>query len=274
MTTDPVIDRVNRSIVIVLRDGTGGESWRVGTGVLVRLGGREFVFTAAHNVWDGQQTVPVAIATPIGNLNRSLTLKPERMRTLLPEGRDWEGSVEPDVAVIEPTDSAVLSPRREPFDEETIGFLKTDGPSERLLLSGFPFDRIIDHGLHYVVGVGPARPIDPKPYTFDVPSLPRTRASHEPTEGRGLHVFVPKMGKDWLGRVPFPGVSGMSGGPLCRRSGGGVLVGLARSREDHGEGTSEWCEPVVEAIRLLVRHDDPAVALAARRILDRVPTPP
>jgi hypothetical protein len=80
---------------------------------------------------------------------------------------------------------------------------------------------------------------------------------------------VPRMGRNELGRAPFPALLGMSGGPLCRRENGGILVGLARSRNDEGDATDEWCEPVIEAIRLLIRHDDPDVAAAARRILGR-----
>jgi hypothetical protein len=59
----------------------------------------------------------------------------------------------------------------------------------------------------------------------------------------------------------------MSGGPLAVGTDLASLrlVGLAaryrRSRED------EWCEPVVEAVRLLVDHEKASVRDAARRLV-------
>jgi len=72
--------------------------------------------------------------------------------------------------------------------------------------------------------------------------------------------------------VPHP--PGISGGPLAIGADLGSLrlVGLPTryraSRED------EWCEPVLEAVRLLVDHDDASVSAEARRLVrELVPSP-
>ena len=71
---------------------------------------------------------------------------------------------------------------------------------------------------------------------------------------------------------PLISTEGMSGGHLVRfpQQKKPVLVGLARSRVelDHHDGSyTEWCEPAIEAVRLLLKHPNPDVAAAATRIV-------
>jgi hypothetical protein len=96
------------------------------------------------------------------------------------------------------------------------------------------------------------------------------RAANEPAAVRGHHVFLSKNSTERDGSKFETFASfGMSGGPLLLPGDAPLLIGLVRSREPFEDGYDQWCEPVVEAIRLLTEHGNAAVADAARRIIAR-----
>jgi hypothetical protein len=268
------MDRVARSVVFILREGDDESPVYIGTGVFVRIGGREFILTAGHNVWNHnlRRRYDLSVGNPPYDV--SIGQKPgdgSARRAYVPKHLDEHGHPDPDVAVIEPSETAILQPDREPFDEDSIGFFGPDEPSEQLILSGFPSDHVVPHERIDLGKLGGRRPLDLHLATMSVHSMPGIRWAEEPEGGRGVHVFLSPEATDNLegGTAVTPEPFGMSGGPLVRQQGGGVLVGLARSRTDFENGTDEWCEPVVEAIRLLTHHEALAVAEAALRIVLR-----
>jgi hypothetical protein len=106
--------------------------------------------------------------------------------------------------------------------------------------------------------------------TTVVHSMSGTRAAFEPGPGRGTHIFFSKEMTERDGSTfETFATRGLSGGPLVVPGAGPVLVALVRSREPFEDGYDQWCEPVVEAVRLLIEHDNASVADAARRIVAR-----
>ncbi|MGH7298258.1 MAG: hypothetical protein ACRELB_25185 [Polyangiaceae bacterium] len=258
----PIADRIRLALVTVLMDE---DTLSIGSGVLVALGGVEFVLTAGHNPWnkgEGRRNkLSVAQAMP----PFAFILKPGdgsvadvRMGPIGPKG-----DPEPDVAVLELGADAKMRPARRPFEEAEIGFFANESPARRLLLAGIPSDEVVPQ---------PAAkrrltklpPFDGKAIVYDVPTNPGYRAREEPLGGRGVHVLIEFAGTS----VKSP--RGLSGGPLVVPAGDGLLVGLARSKEDVDAGVfDEWCEPVVEAVKLLLYHPNVMVASAAQRIVAR-----
>jgi hypothetical protein len=280
---DRFFDRNKRAIVgLIFEDEIAGSLY-VATGVAVRLGGRIFILTAAHNVWSGGRLNKLAMGMPT-----------EQIATLIYPGNGSAGRVhvpragsgsdpEPDVAVIEPTAKTVLPP--EPFGEDDIGFFDTTQVSEisdeqvagcELVVTGFPSRMAV---------LTPASELKRPGATlgalnvgmmsmrgWSIPSLAgdRLKFTKEPADGRGVHVYMSIKIEDQEGNTA-EAVSpvGMSGGPLVVPKGNGVLVGLMRGKMDFHEGWDMWCEPAAEAVRLLVDHEDGEVATSARRVVAR-----
>jgi hypothetical protein len=184
---------------------------------------------------------------------------------------------------VELSEKAVLRPDREPYDRDFIGFFGPDEPSEKLIISGYPDEKVIEHERIDLGHLGGRRPLHLFLATMEVHSMPGIRWEEEPPTGRGVHVFLSPQSTQHLfvrqsteevegGTAATPEPFGMSGGPLARHN-GRILVGLARGCADYLNGLDQWCEPVVEAVRLLCHHEDPAVSLAARDIIKRCRPP-
>lgn len=278
---DRYFERNRRALVgLVIQDDEDGITY-LATGVAVRLGGKPFILTAAHNVWSSGRFSAIAMGAP-----------PERVVTLIRPGNGSAGRVyippttgradpEPDVAVVEPTERTLLPP--EPFDADDIGFFDTTLTSEisethvagyELVVAGFPTKMA-----SLAAPPGPNHPsmgsLSVGINSMRVWSIPanagdRLEFSKEPTEGRGVHVYMSIdiiTDEGTAGRTVDP--KGMSGGPLVVPERNGILVGLMRGKMDFHEGWDMWCEPAAEAVRLLVGHDDEGVAQAARRVVKR-----
>jgi hypothetical protein len=128
---------------------------------------------------------------------------------------------------------------------------------------------------------GPIAPGDPTHGFLESPAIssrfatiPRGYRAHfpaEPTEGRGIHIHFTRTIEDADGaREVVRMTSGFSGGPIV--SPDCYLVGLVRgSIELQGkwDGWDQWCEPAVEAVRLLLVHEDVAVRASAERVVTR-----
>lgn len=93
------------------------------------------------------------------------------------------------------------------------------------------------------------------------------------TNGLSLRVAISYLTtkvEDQRGNIlQFPSPEGLSGGPVVAPEGDGILVGLVRSAMPFLNGWAQWCEPAAEAVRLLVDHEDSAVAAAARHVCER-----
>jgi hypothetical protein len=193
------------------------------------------------------------------------------VRIFIPSTFDEDGYPDPDVAVVEPGEKALMLPDCRPYDEDSIGFFGSDQPSERLLLAGIPEEMTFEHErIDRGPGRGGLRRLDLYLSGMEVHTMPRIRWPQEPPAGRGVHVFISPQAEDRKrGGVSLtPAPEGTSGGPLARHD-GRLLVGLARACEDFEDGLDQWYEPVVEAVRLLLHHQDRRVAAAARRIVRR-----
>lgn len=277
---DGYFERNRRALVgMVIAEEPG--STYLASGVAVRLGGKPFILTAAHNVWSDRRFLATAMGAPT-----------ERIATLIRPGNGSTGRVyipptigradpEPDVAVVEPTKRTILPP--EPFDADDIGFFDTTLTSEisethlagyELVVAGFPTGMASFQPSptseqptmgSLSVGINSMR-------VWSIPASAGDRLtfSKEPREGRGVHVYI---SVDVVTEDGLPGQTvdpkGMSGGPLVVPEGKGILVGLMRGKMDFHQGWDMWCEPAAEAVRLLVDHDDNAVAEEARRVVQR-----
>lgn len=273
MNLDEIRQRLDRSLAEV-HFGTVGpsgfERYDAGSGVLIRLAGQEFVLTAAHNVFNKDARAPesaITVRVPPRILGIAARLGDGSV------ARAWHapalpnGDVEPDVAVLE-LGQAVLRSDREPFEEEEIAYLPPDAPSRSVLLAGFPLALQKKDINRKLEGFGRVLQLDGTPAIITASTIAGRRGVNEPANGRGVHVLLSIRDANGSPRnVPHP--LAMSGGPLVVPEGRGLLVGLARARDDHEDGHDEWCEPAVEAIRLLVDHPNDGVAAAARRVLDR-----
>jgi hypothetical protein len=265
-----VAARIDRSLVALIIPGDGESLFFVGSGTLVRLGGVELVFTAAHNLVDDEANAlypgeRVTVHAPPRHLFLPLTVgggAQSIARIHVPGRPDDEGDIWPDVAVLELTRDAILRSEREPFEEDGLGSFPSTLHSDDAWVAGFPIASVDAKNPQFAF----------TPQLVRVVTIPGARHSKEPPEGRGVHVLLggPAFSHSLQQDVEVPHPRGMSGGPLAV----GVdlaslrLVGLAtryhRSRED------EWCEPVVEAVRLLIDHENEAVRHAARRLVARL----
>jgi hypothetical protein len=262
-----VAARIDRSLVALIMPGDGESLFFVGSGTLVRLGGMELVFTAAHNVVDDQtKTLYAREKLTVHAPPRHLLLPiivgggtPSVARVYVPRLPDNQGDIWPDVAVLELTPEAVLRSEREPFEEDALGFLAATVASDDAWVAGFPIATVDARNPEYAF----------TPQLVRVVTIPGARHSKEPVDGRGVHVLLggPAFSHTSRQDVEVPHPRGMSGGPLAVGTDLASLrlVGLATryrpSRED------EWCEPILEAVRLLVDHDKVSVRDAARRLL-------
>jgi len=228
--------------------------YEAATGFLVQLGGRDFVFTAKHNV-EGETPASTGVQIP-----RELTI-PVRVGQGVSRFILAEGDV--DVAVIE------LDPRERvlwqsalPFGVEDFGGLMQPRDGAVLCLCGFPVaERQARRGVPGMDMMFQFRAIMQL-----VDEIPGRRSTHEPPEGRGIHVRYGGTGYDYslkAWREVSPPL-GFSGGPLLAlRDDSAHVLALARSIENG----AEWCEPAVECARLLLRHVSPEVAADAAAIV-------
>lgn len=215
-----------------------------GTGVLVRLGGRDFVFTVGHLGESAGKYKPSELTVVFPRDQIIVGRRPGDSIK-----RVW-GSKHPDVAVIElDADDARLWAHMRPLTQEAMLDWREVGDSERVVILGLPFelasqDRSSAGGMMAVTHI-----------VRDV------RSPSEPAEGHGFHLSYELLdGPDF--RAPRRiNPAGMSGGPIIALDRGEPkLLGLQRST--HADKYL-WCEPIGCAIELLLEHDDPAVQRAA-----------
>jgi len=268
---EPTCERVRKALVSILIEEEP-EQLENGSGVLVCLAGAEFVLTAGHNVWHPTRDEPMKIAA--GQLPRHVVAftKPgdgSVLRVRVPRGRA-NAAPEPDVAVIELSDRALRHADRQAFAEDEIGSREVDSPPSQLVVGGFPSQLAAVDATPVFKEVTRKPKVDLFATTTVVHSMSGTRAAFEPAPGRGTHIFFSKEMTERDGSTfETFATRGLSGGPLVVPGAGPVLVALVRSREPFEDGYDQWCEPVVEAVRLLIEHDNASVADAARRIVAR-----
>lgn len=272
MMLDEICERVRRATVSILIEVPERKPpVAYGSGALIALGGVEFVLTAGHNLWNEKLGRREEIA--IGQFPRGVAghLNP------------GDGSVhsawyvqplpgcvpDPDVAVVEITNKTILRSDREPFQESEISLMGPDAPSRQLVLGGFPDDLVDDDQEDLDLGeMGKRTPIDFSLSIMLAPSQPEALLPTRHRKGRGVHVLL-SLGDLNTGRT-LPETFGMSGGPLVAPDQQGILVGLATSRFAlKTGGYDQWCEPALEAIKILTQHDSATVAEAALRIVRR-----
>jgi hypothetical protein len=261
----------------------GGGRVDLGSGVLVRLGGREFILTVGHNVWStsNKALATIAVGRPPDGL--VTIIRPgdgSAGRVHLPIGTPTHENPEPDVAVVELTEKTLLPHDREPFTENEIAFFDANRVTRsgdhvygsELVVTGFPTQFVeVNPGLVLGPKTGTRNEIAAGLISMRVSTISRPMRpdpfKREPPEGRGLHVHISTRLEDEAGvviRLKHP--EGCSGGPVVSPDGPGVLVGLMRGVIGLEDAWDMWCEPAADAVRLLVEHDDIAVASAARRV--------
>jgi hypothetical protein len=227
------------------------------TGFLVNLGGRAFVFTAKHNL-ENETPRTMGVAFP-----RLLTIG-----VRIGEGvrRIFRTETDVDAAVLEldPGHGALWKSAK-PFERREFGTLEEPRSTSALCLCGFPAAETKPQTGFPVPGPQYAHLAT----MLLVDEVPGRRSSFEPSEGRGIHVRYGGRAYDHTLKIwrEVAAPKGISGGPLVAINSEGVRVlGVARSIEDG----AEWCEPAIECARLLVQHEDPAVAAEALALV----TPP
>jgi hypothetical protein len=274
----------------VIESDVDEQPFFLASGVVVLLGGRHFILTAAHNVWSDirGRRAEIAVGRP-----------PDGIIALIRPGNGSAGAIyhpapasphrypEPDVAVVEPTEKAILPRPLEPFGEEEIAFFDTNKTvavpgtevvaGRELVVSGFPVC-FASYGPGLNIdgrNLGTRGDLGAQQVSMRVCTIPAGARKHhpfpkEPPAGRGIHVHLSRVLEDADGkRDTLASPDGFSGGPLVAPAGNGLLVGLVRGAINHGDSWDEWCEPAAEAVRLLVDHPDPEVAAAARRVWER-----
>ncbi len=277
--------RNDKAVVAVFIEGDGEQPCYLGSGVVVQLGGREFILTAAHNVWNKKHDRLAQIAVGMGTSLVSALIKPgngSAGRVFCPPAKCGQDP-EPDVAVIEPTVKTVLLPGRKPYGEDEITFFYPGSLSHEtateiagceLVATGLPVS-FLEHepGLELGGGRGTRLSLSLTMSSMSIYSIPSRvdcpRFPMEPKEGRGFHVYFGRTMEGPDGAMAAWHPDGMSGGPVVVPEGDGLLVGLVRGRMQYREGWDEWCEPAAEAVRLLVDHENADVAAAAMRVVER-----
>ena len=219
-----------------------------GTGVLVRLGGRDFVFTVGHLGDSAGKYEPSELTVVFPRDQIIVSRRPGDSIK-----RVW-GSKHPDVAVIEldPSDASLWTHMR-PVTTEAMLDWREVSDDERVFLLGIPFELSSSDGASAGGMIVVTRIIR------DV------RSPSEPSEGHGFHLSYEFLaGPDFRSpRRIDP--HGMSGGPIFALDRGEPkLLGLQRST--HADKYL-WCEPIGCALELLGEHDDPAVIRAVREAL-------
>ena len=267
---DDIAERIDASIVHMFMPGDSEQPFYVGTGTLLRVGGFELVATAAHNLVDDSTKSfcdlnAITICRLPSNLVLPLTIgkgaTPSIARRHVPGPPNADGDIWPDVAVLELTKDAILRTARQPFEEDELSTF--DSIEQRVAwIGGFP--------VACAEGEMPAYGFTPR--LVLVVTIPGARHSQEPPGGRGIHVRYGGTGYNHTRQLdePIPRPHGISGGPLA--VGGNLgrvhLVGLAARYNERAE--DEWCEPVVEAVRLLVDHENVEIREGARCVLARL----
>jgi hypothetical protein len=270
--------RLDKAIVNVMSADLATDKFErleIGTGVLVRLGGQELLFTAAHNVMaDGKPVLEKWITvTGIHNLPNGLqvVMRPGGGTTRVSLGGipGASGLVEPDVAVLDLGPNALLRSDRLPFTAEEIGFIPPDTVA-LAVVAGFPAASAKAIPTSPVIReAGPLQDITGEWLVAPVMLTTGKRHANEPPAGRGLHLPWGGFGLDAKGkRKPFPHPEGLSGGPVLTLDANGMrLVGLVRCRDED----DLWCEPALAAVHAVAAHPNPAIASAACDLLARFP---
>jgi hypothetical protein len=234
----------------------------IGSGVLARIGGVDFVLTAGHNLEDCRLE-EIFVAVPHGqvafNLHPGTYLK----------GVVRREAGDPDVAVLElDPEKAALWSKCEPIIVDEFGAHEDVGPVDRILVCGCPYADVseLEPVLSPIVGgeASPAFSVLFVPYTT---RIARDFRSEDPTQGRGFCVHYGNSVFE-SGREDFVHPRGFSGGPVLAVEGGHrTLLGFARSFS--AEHFELCCEPSWCALKFLRDcHPNPAVVADAGRGLE------
>lgn len=242
----------------------------LGTGFLVNVGGRVFVFTAGHNV--GNESLPGAtprrsrVALQFYRRDLQLLAYPEK-HIVAAWWRDIPGQRDVGVVELDPEDSVYWS-HATPFTTEQLvdPFSAIGSPHDNLIFIGMPTEL--------------ASPLPKQPaarLSVRVEGL-AVEADHINVSDRGLAVgyeagrsvdrYDSRTGEP---SKPLPHPRGISGGPLLlvdRERRTGRVLGIARSYMPNDE--VQFFEPVAHALELLVDHEDASVAADARATAARL----
>ncbi len=250
-------DWAERALVGIVTDDDGhieGSS-----GVLVRLSGRDFIFTGGHCVRKSRSAhLPVFLQFPVPGL-----VLPSRANRAVTRIVSQD---EPDVAVLvlNPEDRVLWRGFEPVLGDEIIGPKDADESQDILVLLGFP--AVLANGQMLRDGA---------PAVASAPIIENrgvaARATSLEVAADGIFVDYgqkPYFGQDGMAaEVPDP--VGISGGPLFavneRRRG---LLGLARSidRERH----VQRFEPIAHALRLLLELHEADLSAEVERVLARL----
>jgi hypothetical protein len=248
----------------------------IGSGVLARVGGVDFMITAGHNLENCEEK-ELFFVTPHGH----------GLLSLLAPGRLLKSVVRPnageaDIAVIElDPEQAGLWRNSEPITVDEFGLHEAVQPTDRVIVCGCPYADVKELApVNSLLVGGEAKP------AFSVLAVPYvTRIAHEfhPgsdadwSRGRGFYVYyVESVFED--GQVAFVHPEGISGGAVVAIEGGQrTLLGFARSflprrAPPHNDlNDYELCEPSWCALEFLRDcHPNLAVKADASRGLKRL----
>ena len=236
---------------------------RASSGVLIKLADVEFVLTSAHGIWNHEARdfrPMIDVAGPERRQPTPITVGRSVLRAFVSDILDGEGYPDPDVALLEITQHAVLPAARRPYGENEISSLPPAGPRRIVIFAGFPGTH---SDLAYEEALDAER-FDTTPVVYASCSLEHGADAHDP---RIAQVLL---------ETELAAIDGVSGGPLVLPEGEGILVGLARQVIERGPGESSvHFEPAHAALRVLchpqaiLTHRNPDLVGAVERVLDR-----
>jgi len=246
------------TVVLYLYDKHGRVD--MGSGVLVAVGGRDFVLTAGHNLEDCRDKNDIRLFFPGWCISQA-SCGPSK------EILSYDFRSEPDVGYVELDSShRLLWQRRTPIPTRDLVCKADTTCLDRMVLLGFP-SAAATVGQNLREGRQ-----DLSVATSGIcvaVTLADVRSPHDKGNRPALNVAYHGEFVDSLTGTPIvlPEPHGISGGPLCAVSETGVrLLGIARSV--HGDQRHMWCEPIIEAVRLLCEHSDACVREEARAAVE------
>jgi hypothetical protein len=234
-----------------IRDDVVGEH---ASGVLVRFGGRDFVFTAGHIVQSRKE--------------EEVTIHfPRKVYVVRKPGESIgkvTSSKHPDVGVIElDRRDAGAWQHMSPCASDAVLDWREVGPQEPIGVFGLPV-------AHQTASTEPRIPGTNSLSVGGVCAVTVVQKDveneHAPEGGHGFYVYFSRLQPTHSDKVLRIEPDGMSGGPVftIERGAYPMLVGLIRSKL---HGRYLWCEPIRYAIELLLDHEDEAVVRDARDAL-------
>jgi hypothetical protein len=229
------------------------------SGILLSLGGREFVFTSRQcleNQTPSNISVQLygerAVAGNTGDLIVSL----------------FHAKGDVDAGVIELEPEAFDSwPAARPFEPHDLQSWVASQSDSNLCLCGFPFVETMSQptlpGLQSNAPALVTQLVEETQHVIDNTRSLATLSASRSTRAISIH---------YMGSFFDPALRIWREGQ-ARKMLGGVLVAITSSRATpvgighHFENEDGWCEPLIECARLLVDHDSEQVTAAAREVV-------